>query len=215
MLAGSRSTPPFAPRGKCPRARAWHRRTRAPLGTASIAPAATHPLAGCAPAPMSDPTLGAVGIVPAPDDVQAAAPRALAWLARRLSRDERIPGPPGKLAPFARRQRERAYSILLFIRASSPSLSWSKRRRAGSPDAYIRTCLTANPEHLNRWALGTLRCKAALPYRAPAYFLSSSPRGKAPRITPSFPGAGTGRARGSCRRIGWRTWGSGAGSPGT
>ena len=57
---------------------------------------------------MSDPTLGAVGIVPAPDDVQAAAPRALAWLARRLSRDERIPGPPGKLAPFARRQRERA-----------------------------------------------------------------------------------------------------------
>ena len=53
------------------------------------------------------------------------------------------------------------------------------------------------------------------PYHAPAYFLSSSPRGKAPRITPSFPGAGTGRARGFCRHIGWRTWGSGAGSPGT
>ena len=34
------------------------------------------------------------------------------------------------------------------------------------------------------------------PYRAPTYFLSSSQRGKAPRITPSFPGAGTGRARG-------------------
>lgn len=55
------------------------------------------------------------------------------------------------------------YSILLFIRASSPSLSWSKRRRAGSPDAYIRTCLTANPEHLNRWPLGRLRCEQPSP----------------------------------------------------
>ena len=175
MLAGSRSTPPFAPRGKCPRARAWHRRTRAaPIGTASIAPAATRPLAGRAPAPTSDPTLGAVGIVPAPDDVQAAAPRALAWLARRLSRDERIPGPPGKLAPFARRQRERPLQHIVVHPGLQPLALLVETKASRESGRIYQDLFNSEFRTSESLATGPVAMRAALPYRAPAYFLSSS-----------------------------------------